>query len=72
MERYLAKENGISLSALIIYITAMTMLIAVVTTISMFIHSNVLKVDSNSQNIAEFNKFNISFPLTPLETLNSR
>lgn len=54
-------EKGITLMSLTIYIIVMLIVVAIVSTISLFFYNNVLNVDDNSQNLAEFNKFNAYF-----------
>ena len=54
-------EKGITLVSLTIYIIAMLVVVSIVTTISLFFYNNVINIDHDSQNLAEFNKFNMYF-----------
>ena len=54
-------KKGITLISLTIYIIVMLIVIGIITTIGIFFYQNVIQIDENSQNLAEFNKFNMYF-----------
>jgi len=54
-------KKGITLVSLTIYIIVMLIVVSIVSTISLYFYNNVLNVDDDSQNLAEFNKFNMYF-----------
>lgn len=56
------KSNaGITMTSLIIYIIAMTIVVGIVATVTSFFYTNVGNMDSNSQNVSEITKFNMYF-----------
>ena len=55
------KEKGITLISLIIYITAMCIIISILSIMSNFFFSNTKNIKENTKYISEYNKFNMYF-----------
>lgn len=55
------KQNGITLVSLIIYIIVMTIVLAIMSSVILNFYSNMQGLNTNVDNIIEFNKFNIYF-----------
>ena len=55
------KQKGVTLISLTIYIIVMLIVVTIIAGISLFFYNNVITVDNDSQNLAEFNKFNMYF-----------
>ena len=54
-------QKGITITSLIIYVTAMSIVIGIVTVISTYFYKNVSTVTENSSEYKEYTKFNSYF-----------
>ena len=54
-------EKGITLTSLIIYVTAMSIVVGIVTVISTYFYNNVSTVTKNSNKYKQYTKFNSYF-----------
>lgn len=54
-------QNGVTLSALIVYIIMMMIIVGTVATITSMFYRNINNFADNSENIAKINKFNMYF-----------
>ena len=55
------KENGVTLSSLVIYIIVMIMVIGVMARVSLMFYNNTENLNENTKDIIEFNNFNNYF-----------
>ena len=55
------KEQGVTLTSILVYIIAMVIVIGTIATITSFFYTNVTGVKDNSDNIAEITKFHMCF-----------
>lgn len=55
------KEEGITLSVLVIYVIIFTTIIGLLANLSSYIYGNIKYINDNSIDISEFNKFNMYF-----------
>ena len=71
------KENGVTLSSLIIYIIVMIMVIGVMSSVSTIFYSNINNLDASGIEISKFNDFNnyfvkeIKSPNNALDTIGN-
>ncbi len=65
------KQNGITLSSLVIYVIAMTIAIAVISSVITKFYSNTNSIQADTKEVIEFNKFNAYF-LKEIKTLNNK
>ena len=54
-------EKGITLASLVIYISILTIIVTIITTISSYFYKNVVKVHVSPSYVSEFNKFSMFF-----------
>lgn len=64
-------QNGITLSSLVIYVIAMTIAIAVISSVITNFYSNTNSIQADTKEVIEFNKFNAYF-LKEIKTLNNK
>lgn len=55
------KQNGVTLMTLVIYIIAMLLVLSILSILSQFFFSNTEVLAKNSDNMSEYNKFNMYF-----------
>ena len=54
-------EKGVTLVSVIMYVLVMVILIGLVATLTTYFRSNISLMDTSSNNVAEYNKFNMYF-----------
>lgn len=70
MKIKLKNNNGITLTALTVYMIIFTMIIGVITTISTFFYGNIYKVIEEPKYVTEYNKF-VMFFAADIKNYNS-
>ena len=55
------KENGITLTSLVLYVIIFSFTLGLLASLSNFIYKNIDNINSNSISSEEFNKFNVNF-----------
>lgn len=65
------KQNGITLTSLLIYIIIMIMVIGVMTRVSLMFYNNTENLNENTKDIIEFNNFNNYF-VKEVKTANNK
>lgn len=64
------KQNGITLTSLVIYIIVMILVIGVMTRVSLMFYNNTENLNENTKDIIEFNNFNNYF-VKEIKTANN-
>lgn len=63
-------QRGITLLSLVVYVVGMSMVVAIVATITSFFYSNTKNMSESASNLSEFNKFNLEIAQEVKQTGN--